>query len=352
VGESTQWSTFPNSSAGGWVARYLPDGTPDTSFDSDGVRNTPADPFPIIQTGCTSVAIQPDGKMLLGVYTTLQTSAYKLMRWNPGGTPDPTWGGGDGIVNLAGSMSNLRIMPDGRIVGIINSNSIYRFNPDGSLDTSFDGDGSRSLTGFASTPYDLSVSASGKLTIVGKQPSGSIKKISIYKLKADGSVETGFGNNGILIISNPFNPADDVVSTSGEFDSQGRFVVGGWAAASPGRFTVLRLVAPPVMPVSVSGRVTDANGNGVSGVTVSTSGASATTSPFGFYTLNNVQTNRTYVFSVRSKTGLSFTKRTILVDDQLTGIDFVGAQLDSRTIQIDETDAPGPKSAGPSIRKL
>jgi hypothetical protein len=241
-------------------------------------------------------------------------------------------------------------MPDGRVVGT-NSNSIYRFNPDGSLDTSFDGDGSRPLTGLTSTPYDLAVSASGKLTIVGKQPNGSAK-ISIYKLKADGSVETGFGNNGLLTISNPLDPASDIFSTSCEFDSQGRLVIGGRATASPGRFIVLRLVAPPVMSVSVSGRVTDANGNGVANATVSTQGSSAQTTPFGYYTLNNVQTNRTYIFSVRARNGAAFNKRTILVDDNLTGIDFVGIQLDSRTIQPDAIDWPAPKTQGPSIRKL
>jgi hypothetical protein len=84
-------------------------------------------------------------------------------------------------------------------------------------------------------------------------------------------------------------------------------------------------------------------------VTVSTQGISATTNPFGFYTLHNVPTSRTYVFSVRSKTDMAFNKRTILVDDQISGLDFIGEQLDSRTIQI---NGPAPKSAGPSIRKL
>jgi uncharacterized delta-60 repeat protein len=350
VGTSTSWSTFPTTGDMGWVIRYLPDGTPDTSFGNNGLRNI-GGIQPFNQSACTSVAIQPDGKLLLGIRKTTGTGPYMLQRWNADGSPDPTWGGGDGIVDLpaGNSMSNVRVMPDGRIVGIINSKSIYRFNPDGSLDTSFDGDGSRPLTGLTSTPYDLAVSASGKLTMVGPQPNGSATRISIYKLKADGSVETGFGDNGLLSISNPLDPASDIVSTSCAFDSQGRLVVGGRAIATPNRFIALRLVAPPVMPVSVSGRVTDVNGNGVANATVSTQGSSAQTSPFGYYTLNNVQTNRTYIFSVRARNGAAFNKRTILVDDNLTGIDFVGVQIDSRMIQTEE---PAPKLAGPSIKKL
>ena len=218
VGESSPWSIWPSIDTMGWIARYLPNGTPDTSFDGDGVRNiTSSEQF--IQTACTSVAVQPDGKLLVGIRTSVQTPTYILMRLNPDGSPDPTWGGGDGIVDVPAintvryNISNLEVMLDGRIVGTVYRN-IVRFNPDGSLDNSFDGDGIRELGSTAGDPYSLAISASGKITMAGLAPSSmNYWKFAVYKFNADGSPETGFGDNGLLVL-NPISPGSNSNSSA------------------------------------------------------------------------------------------------------------------------------------------
>jgi uncharacterized delta-60 repeat protein len=354
VGDSRAWvfGWGTSTSSLGWVVRYLPDGTPDTSFGNGGVMNLSG----TLQSSCDSVAVQPDGKILLSVSTStgFNPPPPQMMLWrlNSNGTFDPTWGGGDGIVDIPAAtflvpLKSLNVMPDGRVVGMTDYRAIFRFNPDGSFDTSLDGDGIRELieTGVNT---DLTVSASGKMTLTGPIPNSGAG-FGIYKFKADGAVETGFGNNGRLIVS-PISASDHSYSLSCAFDPHGRLVAAGYVnTTTPNRFVLVRLVAPPAMPVSVSGRVTDGDGNGVANATVSTQGSSAQTSPFGYYTLSNVETNRTYIFSVRARNSIGFTKRTILVDDNLTGIDFVGEQLTHRTIQTEE---PAPRSLGPSIRKL
>jgi uncharacterized delta-60 repeat protein len=346
-----------------FVARYLPDGTLDSSFGTGGMTTI------LVAVG-SSIALQPDGKIVAGGSG---GSGYLLTRLNSDGSPDTSWDG-DGILtvpasgNLGLGFRSIGLQLDGRVVALGEGNIIYRFNTDGSLDTSFDGDGSRpALSGTNKTPYSLLVSASGKITVVGTgiPPACSFGfpcpnpdlLFFTARYRPDGSLDTGFSDDGYLdvnvgaAVSSPFNGARAIA-----VDPVGRVVVGGVSSSccnrtywETPRFSAMRLAAPQPRPVSVSGRVTDANGNGVSGVTVSTQGGlSARTTPFGFYTLNNVETNRTYVFSVRSKTDMAFGKRTILVDDQLTGLDFVGEQLDSRTIQT----GPAPKILGPSIRKL
>jgi uncharacterized delta-60 repeat protein len=331
-----------------FVARYLSDGTLDNSFGAGGIVKT------IIPSVGSSIALQLDGKIVAGGR---DGSGYTLARLNSDGSPDTSWDG-DGIVNVAGAGSlgfrSVGLQLDGRVVALGDGNIIYRFNGDGSLDTSFDGDGSRAaLSGTNKQPYRLMVSAGGKIMVVGTgiPPACSFGfpcpdpglLFFTARYQPDGSLDTGFSDDGYLdvnvgaAISAPFNGARAVA-----MDSIGRVVVGGASSSccnrtyweSP-RFSAMRLAAPQPRPVSVSGRVTDANGNGVSGVTVSTqSGLSARTSPFGFYTLNNVETNRTYVFSVRSKTDMAFNKRTILVDDQISGLDFIGEQpAASRTIK-------------------
>jgi hypothetical protein len=135
--------------------------------------------------------------------------------------------------------------------------------------------------------------------------------------------------NGLFSVS-PVSDDHHSRALSCAYDSTGRLVVGGWSSpssSSPDRFALIRLTAPQPRPVSVSGRVTDSSGNSVSGVMVTTQGGlTARTSPFGYYTMNNVPTNRTYTFSARSKGDMAFNKRVVLVDDQITGLDFIGEQ--------------------------
>jgi uncharacterized delta-60 repeat protein len=333
VGESTPWTSGPFGTPmnQGWVARYLPNGTPDTSFGNNGVMNIDS-PDPVApQSGVTSVAVQPDGKLLLGIRRKLSGNSvlYTLQRWNVDGSLDPTWGGGDGIVDIptadgfSYSVANLQVMPDGRIAGTIYRN-IVRFNSDGSFDTTFDNDGIKELGAIAGDPYDLAVSASGKITMAGLAPSSmNYWKFAVYKFRSDGSTETGFGNNGLLVLD-PIGSGGHTNSSACAFDTQGRVVVGGNATSTPNRFVLARVVAPPTTLVDVSGRLTRADGSPVPNALITTQGGlSAATSPFGYYTLHNVPTNRTYTFSIRARDGSVFDKRTLLPDDNISNFDFV-----------------------------
>jgi uncharacterized delta-60 repeat protein len=349
VGESTPWTSGPFGTPmnQGWVARYLPNGTPDTSFGNNGVMNIDSPDSVAPQSGVTSVAVQPDGKLLLGIRRKLSGNSvlYTLQRWNADGSLDPTWGGGDGIVDIptadgfSYSIANLQVMPDGRVVGTVYRN-IVRFNSNGSFDTTFDNDGIKELGAIAGDPYDLAVSASGKITMAGLAPSSmNYWKFAVYKFRSDGSTETGFGNNGLLVL-NPVGTGANSNSSACAFDTQGRVVVAGNATSTPNRVTVVRLVAPPTTLVDVSGRLTRVDGSPVPNALISTQGGLiATTSPFGYYTLHNVPTNRTYTFSVRARDGSVFEKRTLLPDDSISNFDFVSqpaapAKLQNSNIKI------------------
>ena len=88
------------------------------------------------------------------------------------------------------------------------------------------------------------------------------------------------------------------------------------------------ITAAPVSSVSVSGRVTRANGQGVSNAIVSLVDGGvggrrvAITNPFGFYRFENVQTGGTYTMAVISRL-YSFTPQTIQVNNELTDVNFV-----------------------------
>jgi hypothetical protein len=85
--------------------------------------------------------------------------------------------------------------------------------------------------------------------------------------------------------------------------------------------------------VSVSGRVTNANGYGIGGVVVSINGGSlsealyARTSPFGYYSFDGIAAGLTYVVTVSSKTHtFSPSTRIIDVQDSVGNADFVSQE--------------------------
>ena len=158
------------------VARYLPDGTLDNSFGTGGIVQTNA-------SGSSfrgiSIALQPDGKIVVGGNDSTGP-AYLVTRYNSDGSIDTSWDG-NGIksiaYNAAGTFTNgfaalgiraIAVKLDGRIVALGHKNILFQFNSDGSEDTTFDGDGSRqALNGTDKDPYSLAVSASGRITVVG-----------------------------------------------------------------------------------------------------------------------------------------------------------------------------------------
>lgn len=94
----------------------------------------------------------------------------------------------------------------------------------------------------------------------------------------------------------------------------------------------VRLRFNPVVAanVSVSGRVTDAEGRGIANAMVTLSDFnggvfSARTNPFGYYTVTGVPVGQNYVGAVNRKE-YSFPTQIISVNDDLTGVDFVAEE--------------------------
>ena len=83
-----------------------------------------------------------------------------------------------------------------------------------------------------------------------------------------------------------------------------------------------------VSNVSVGGRVTRSNGQGVSNAIVSLTDSgvggrrTAITNPFGYYTFDNVATGSTYTIAVISRL-YTFTPQTVQINDNISNVDFV-----------------------------
>ena len=90
-------------------------------------------------------------------------------------------------------MQNGKIVVSGNAGGDM---ALARYNSDGSLDTSFDGDG-KVTTDFGSNydvAYDVAIQSDGKIVATGK--SNAVSNVALARYNADGSLDTSFSTDG------------------------------------------------------------------------------------------------------------------------------------------------------------
>ena len=147
-------------------------------------------------------------------------------------------------IGLGGEARDVLIQPDGKIVvtGISYSSvgdpdiSLARYNTDGSLDTGF-GTGGTVLLPESGNQMGKSVAiqADGKLLVVGHAVgTSSLPTLAVYRFNANGSVDTTFGTNGRVVHNFPSaNTGNHIV-----LQPDGKMLIG---ASLDGKFTVFRL---------------------------------------------------------------------------------------------------------------
>jgi uncharacterized delta-60 repeat protein len=113
--------------------------------------------FLVHLNGAAAMAIQPDGKIVVvgeGSSGSFASWDFAVVRYNPDGSLDSSFGGTGIVITQLGSdadsASSVAIQADGKIVvaGIHQncfcneySFALVRYNPNGTLDTSFNGTG-------------------------------------------------------------------------------------------------------------------------------------------------------------------------------------------------------------------
>ena len=187
------------------LARYNTDGSLDASFSGDGRETTDfAD-----ADEANGVALQPDGKIVAvgvagGVDSFGSNGDFALARYNTDGSLDTSFSGdGKQTTSLGGSdfATGVAIQGDGKVVavgfthefGSAEGFALARYNADGSLDTSFSGDG-RQTTVFAGSggANEVAIQADGKIVVVGSAPGG----FALARYNTNGSLDTSFSGDG------------------------------------------------------------------------------------------------------------------------------------------------------------
>lgn len=125
------------------LARFNPDGGLDASFDGDGKVTTD---FGGGHDEARAVALQTDGKIVAGGYSIVSGGKSTLARYNPDGTLDTTFDGDGKVVTdgLPFGFFDIVVQPSNKIIGgttLGNDFASVRYNANGTLDTTFDFDG-------------------------------------------------------------------------------------------------------------------------------------------------------------------------------------------------------------------
>jgi uncharacterized delta-60 repeat protein len=350
--------------------RYNPDGSLDVSFGTAGVTSAPAGSYGV------SLTVQSDGRILA-------TADFFLIRLDPSGSVDPTFGGGDGILQLPTWASKSAVQGDGKIVVALaggnlrryntdgtpdtdfgsggtvlaplgmhfmtisiqpggkmlvsgsserSSNTDFalaRYNPNGSLDTSFDDDGLVTTAFNNGSVAEVSthvVEASGRILAAGYSENGKNRDFALARYNPNGSLDTSFSGDGLTSVD--FDNYSDIAFGMA-IDSQSRAVLVG---GSDERCAIARFLgdAPVSNTVIVAGRVSTPAGLGLRNAIVSLTDSAGerrtvTTSSFGLYSFTDIPSGGTFTVSVSSRR-YRFAPRTIAAAGNLSDVDFVGME--------------------------
>jgi uncharacterized delta-60 repeat protein len=194
------------------LARYNPDGSLDATFGNGGTMTTD---FLGAEDDVYSVLIQPDGKIVAAGSANGPFDYYNfaVARYLPNGTLDTTFGTG-GKVRTDFGNNDLDIayaaalQPDGKIaaagttvfdLGVSQHFALARYNSNGTVDTTFDTDGRVLIDfgSFAQSAYAVLIQPDGKIITVGYPNTESEDSdFLLARCNPNGSLDPTFGVGG------------------------------------------------------------------------------------------------------------------------------------------------------------
>ncbi|MDD1443619.1 T9SS type A sorting domain-containing protein [Dolichospermum sp. ST_sed3] len=249
------------------AVRYNTNGSLDNSFNTDGKVTTDIAGYANL---CSSIAIQPNGKIVLGGSTNTGTGYdFAVIRYDSTGSLDNTFDT-DGIVNTdidnsSDDLFALAIQNDGRIIAVgVSDNgngddfALVRYNTNGSLDNSFDTNGKVTTNiGNFSDDRGLSVAiqSDGKILVAGDTEISNAD-FAVVSYNADGSLNTGFDTDGK--VTTAIASSDDDRAFSIAIQNDGKIVVVGGSIIGSNNydFSVVRYNNTIIAGIEESGNET------------------------------------------------------------------------------------------------
>jgi uncharacterized delta-60 repeat protein len=219
----------------GSLARLQPNGQLDTSFGTNGQA-------PLLEVA-SSIALQSDGKILIGAFGFFAPGAGTVARYNTNGSLDR----GFGISGQAASVappSAIAVQSDGKILaaganvsqlaltGNASGFGLVRFNPDGSVDTTFATRGGVT-TGFPKTTttadFAVAIQPNGDIVAAGEAGNNGtsqlVESFALARYLGTGKLDSTFGTGGLVTTDFGSNAVAFIASVV--LQSDGKIVVAG-----------------------------------------------------------------------------------------------------------------------------
>jgi uncharacterized delta-60 repeat protein len=188
----------------------------DPSFGVGGMVVTQ---FPSSYSGAHAVAVQPDGRVLAAGFAHTNDSIISdvaLTRYDASGALDATFGTGGRVrTDFGGRFDEafaVAAQPDGRVVVAGSSSdatgadmAVARYNSDGTLDTSFEGDGMALVDfGGEASARAVALQPDGKVVLAGwvSHPAGGgccVSDFALARLTSAGALDTSFDGDGQVV---------------------------------------------------------------------------------------------------------------------------------------------------------
>ncbi len=194
-----------------FISRISPEGVFDANLGAEGrILN-----YTII--GERALALQEDGKILLGGYNSipgLEYDNFTISRYNGDGTIDANFGN-NGTVSTDGlgsidDLTDIIVQPDGKIlaggysgdeVGGLYKMSAFRYTPNGSLDATFGNEGKTfvSFENMTAQSSGILLQPDGKIILAGTsgtRTAPSESSFALCRLNNNGTVDSSFAIDG------------------------------------------------------------------------------------------------------------------------------------------------------------
>ena len=170
-------------------------------------------------SGGIGMALQSDGKIVVAGYSVGNDGSndFTVVRYNSDGSLDLNFNrSGKVITDFGGSNDfgiDVAIQSDGKIVVVGSSGTVpnidfalARYNPDGSLDTDFNGTGKVTTDFSGSDDYarGVALQSDGKIVVTGYRVTGGYV-FALARYNTNGGLDTSFGNSGKVTLDGTSN---------------------------------------------------------------------------------------------------------------------------------------------------
>jgi uncharacterized delta-60 repeat protein len=205
----------------------------DPTFEGDGLVTTNL--LDKNDVEIQALSLQPDGKIrVAGSAISGNSSDFALIRYKTDGSLDPTFDGDGKVTTDINSSSydvawSLILQTDGKIVVAGSSEHYFalaRYNPNGSLDSTFDGDGKMTnLVGATGGAVALVLQGDGKFVVAGYAFNGNDYDFALIRYNTNGSLDSTFDGDGKVLTNFSSGSTEEAYDLALQLD--GKIVVTG-----------------------------------------------------------------------------------------------------------------------------